>query len=226
MLLFCFDVDFRDAGKGLVADFAEGDNFQVAGIDRGVQFQRLWSSGIGWELAFKGRLTPVFRVIAQINLILFEPTVAHILTRGVNHGGNILRLFEVDDQEMRMARSTAAVTTVPESVRLAVDGVNWFALIRLKAAGSGGTGSGGTGFDAESAGPKKKLVGIAPFEPAEIQDLGDVIPNVLELKAKSKVPIQFQVRIELGDGTDLPAPPVAEQLNRILATVKEGFRVQ
>jgi len=74
--------------------------------------------------------------------------------------------------------------------------------------------------------PKNKLVGVAAFEPAEIQDLGDVVPKLLELKAKSKVPIQFQVRIELGDGTDLPPSSLAEQLNKILATVKDGFRVQ
>ena len=75
-------------------------------------------------------------------------------------------------------------------------------------------------------GPKKKLVGVAPFEPAEIQDLGDVVPKLLELKAKSKVPIQFQVRIEVGDGTDLPPASLAEQVNKILASVKDGFRVQ
>ncbi len=98
--------------------------------------------------------------------------------------------------------------------------------IRLKVATSGGAGTGGTGFDPGAGGPKKKLVGVAPFEPAEIQDLGDVVPKLLELKAKSKVPIQFQVRIELGDGTDLPPASLAEQLNKILATVKEGFRVQ
>jgi hypothetical protein len=98
--------------------------------------------------------------------------------------------------------------------------------IRLKVATSGGTWTGGTGFDTGTGGPNKKLVGVAPFEPAEMQNLGDVVPKLLELKAKSKVPIQFQVRIELGDGTDLPPASLAEQLNKILATVKEGFRVQ
>jgi hypothetical protein len=98
--------------------------------------------------------------------------------------------------------------------------------IRLKVAVSGGAGAGGTGFDTGTGGPKKKLVGVAPFEPAEIQDLGDVVPKLLELKAKSKVPIQFQVRIEVGDGTDLPPASLAEQVNKILASVKDGFRVQ
>ena len=42
----------------------------------------------------------------------------------------------------------------------------------------------------------------------------------------SEDPVPIQVRIELGDGTDLPPTSLAEQLNKILATVKEGFRVQ
>ncbi|HEY7311756.1 MAG TPA: DUF499 domain-containing protein [Gemmataceae bacterium] len=98
--------------------------------------------------------------------------------------------------------------------------------IRLKVASSGGAGAGGTGFDTGTGGPKKKLVGVAPFEPAEIQDLGDIVPKLLELKAKSKVPIQFQVQIEVGDGTDLPPTTLAEQVNKILASVKDGFRVR
>jgi hypothetical protein len=97
--------------------------------------------------------------------------------------------------------------------------------VALKVATSGG-GTGGGGFDTGAGGPKKKLVGIAPFEPAEIQDLGDVVPKLLELKAKSKVPIQFLVRVELGDGTALPPPSLVEQLNKILASVKDEFRVQ
>jgi hypothetical protein len=40
------------------------------------------------------------------------------------------------------------------------------------------------------------------------------------------VPVQFKARIELGDGTDLPPASLAEQLNKILAAVKDGFRVQ
>jgi hypothetical protein len=98
--------------------------------------------------------------------------------------------------------------------------------IRLKVAASGRAGAGGTGFDTGTGPAKKKLVAVASFEPAEIQELGDVVPKLLELKAKSKVPIQFQVRIELGDGSDFPPPSLAEQLNKILATVKDGFRVQ
>ncbi len=98
--------------------------------------------------------------------------------------------------------------------------------IRLKAAASGGASAADTRFDTGAGGPKKTLVGMAAFEPAEIQDLGDVVPKLLELKAKAKVPVRFQVRIEVGDGIALPPPAMAEQVNKILATVKDDFRVQ
>lgn len=48
--------------------------------------------------------------------------------------------------------------------------------IRLKVAASGGSGA---GFETGAGGPKKKLIGVATFEPAEIQDLGDVVPKLL-----------------------------------------------
>lgn len=98
--------------------------------------------------------------------------------------------------------------------------------VRLRVATSSGTGGGTGGFDTRSGAATKKLVGLAPFEPAEIQDLGDAVPKLLEFKAKAKLPIQFQIRIELGDGTDLPSPALAEQLNKILESIKDGFRVQ
>lgn len=95
--------------------------------------------------------------------------------------------------------------------------------VRLKVASGGGGGRGGPG----GPGPTpKKLGAVATFEPAEIQDLAEAVPKLLELKAKSKVPIQFQVRIELGDVVELPPAPLAEEFNSVLAAVKDGFRAQ
>jgi len=37
----------------------------------------------------------------------------------------------------------------------------------------------------------------AELEPSQIQDLGDVMPKLLEVKAKSNTPIRFHIRIEL-----------------------------
>jgi len=92
--------------------------------------------------------------------------------------------------------------------------------IKLAASGAGG-GVGGGG-----AGPKANvLVAIADFEPSELQDLGDAIPKLLELKAKANLALRFQVRIEVGDGKELPTPDMSAEVNKLLSEVKDGFEV-
>ena len=73
-----------------------------------------------------------------------------------------------------------------------------------------------------------KIFGVADaqLEPSEIQDLGDAMPQLLEIKAKSNAPIRVRVRVEVGDGQDLPPQETAEQVNTVLKEVKEGFQVQ
>jgi hypothetical protein len=95
--------------------------------------------------------------------------------------------------------------------------------VRLKMASSGGSSGGPSGG---ASGATKKLVAAAVFEPAEIQDLAEAVPKLLEIKAKSKVRISFQIRIELGDGTEFPAPLVIAEFNSVLEAMKEGFHVQ
>ncbi|MEX2119484.1 MAG: DUF499 domain-containing protein [Pirellulales bacterium] len=89
-----------------------------------------------------------------------------------------------------------------------------------------GTGRGGGGFEPGGQEASKKLVAVAPFEPSEIQDLSDAVPKLLELKARSNVPMQFTVRLELGDGQELPPSGIAGQVNEVLKGVKEGFEVR
>lgn len=73
-------------------------------------------------------------------------------------------------------------------------------------------------------GPKPKvLVAAADFEPAEVQDLGDMVPNLLEIKAKTNTPMRFHVRLEVGDGTTLPPKEVTTEVDGVLRKVKEGF---
>ena len=92
--------------------------------------------------------------------------------------------------------------------------------VKIKMA-SGGTGGGGGG-----TGPNANvLVAVAEFEPSELQDLGDAIPKLMELKAKSKLALRFQVRIELGDGTEMPTPEVSAEVNKLLSEVKDGYEV-
>lgn len=88
-------------------------------------------------------------------------------------------------------------------------------------AGIGGGGAGGTG-GAQS----NFLVASADFEPSEIQDLSDLVPQLLDFKAKAKMPLRFHVRLEAGDGTQKPSPEATAELNNLLDGLKDGFEAR
>lgn len=70
------------------------------------------------------------------------------------------------------------------------------------------------------------LVAYAELEPSEIQDLGDIVPQLLEIKAKADIPIKFLVRIELGDGKEAPPDDVVKRINELLSNMKDSFRLE
>ena len=72
----------------------------------------------------------------------------------------------------------------------------------------------------------KLLIASAELGPAEIQDLGDAMPDLLKIRTKANAPIRFHVRIELGDGKTLPSGEAANAINEILKKVKEDFLLQ
>jgi hypothetical protein len=69
-------------------------------------------------------------------------------------------------------------------------------------------------------------VAHAELEPSEIQDLAEIIPNLLELKAKFTIPLTFRVQIELGDGKERPSEEAAKAINKLLKELKDGFELQ
>ncbi len=71
-----------------------------------------------------------------------------------------------------------------------------------------------------------RLVAYAELEPSEIQDLGDIVPQLLEIKAKADIPIKFLVRIELGDGKETPPDDVVKRINELLSNMKDSFRLE
>lgn len=87
-----------------------------------------------------------------------------------------------------------------------------------KGAGNGGN-PGGAGGTATT-----KLVASAEFEPSEIQDLADLVPKLLDFKAKANVPLRFHVRMEIGDGTQKPSTATAAELNKLIQGIKDGFK--
>ncbi len=96
--------------------------------------------------------------------------------------------------------------------------------LRLKVAAGEAAGRGGIRPDGGVA--TKKRVAVAALEPSEIQDLADAMSMLLEIKAKSNVPITFNVRIEVGDGQNRPSDEVVARINEFLSSVKPEFKVE
>jgi hypothetical protein len=97
--------------------------------------------------------------------------------------------------------------------------------LKVAAAGAGGFGGGARGGFTGAATGTKCLVATAELEPSEIQDLGDIVPQLLEIKAKTDTPIRFQVRIELGDGKNPPPVGATKEANDLLKGVKDGLEL-
>lgn len=88
--------------------------------------------------------------------------------------------------------------------------------VKLKESKGGGKGP--------AKGADKKRVAEADLEPADIQDLADAVPKLWEIKAKSNVPITVHVRIEVGDGKETPPQEVVDEINTLLADLKDELQ--
>lgn len=94
--------------------------------------------------------------------------------------------------------------------------------LKVASAPAGRPSVGGIG----PATPSKCLVAHAELEPSEIQDLAEIIPSLLKLKAKFNTPLKFQVQIELGDGKEKPSEETAKEINKLLTDLKADFKLE
>jgi hypothetical protein len=95
--------------------------------------------------------------------------------------------------------------------------------VKFKGTAGAGAGSGGDRF--KEKGASYIVVASAQLDPSQIQDLGDAMPKLLEIKAKASISIRFQVGIELGDAKTRPKDETVDEVNQILRTVKEDFQL-
>jgi hypothetical protein len=58
-----------------------------------------------------------------------------------------------------------------------------------------------------------------------MQDLGELIPALLQIKAKADIALKFHVRMEVGDNNTRPSDAVVQELNKALKELGEDFRV-
>jgi hypothetical protein len=73
---------------------------------------------------------------------------------------------------------------------------------------------------------KNVLVASAELEPSQVQDLGEIMPDLLKIKAKANTPLRFHVDIEVGDGKTPPSKEAANAFNKVLKKVKEDFQLR
>ncbi|MBI4679539.1 MAG: hypothetical protein HY748_18355 [Elusimicrobia bacterium] len=98
--------------------------------------------------------------------------------------------------------------------------------VKFKVVAGTGTGVGPGEPGGGTRGETRVLAASAELEPAQVQELGDIMPKLLTIKTKMNVPIKFHVRIELGDGKNLPPAEATKQANTLLKNVKEGLELR
>ncbi len=98
--------------------------------------------------------------------------------------------------------------------------------IKLKVASSSGHGKPGKQKPDDEVSEPNKLVATAKLEPAEVQDFGDLIPQLLEIKNKFALPVEIRVRVEVGDGNNLPNAESVAAINALLEDLKDGFTLR
>jgi len=69
------------------------------------------------------------------------------------------------------------------------------------------------------------LCAEADLEPSQIQDLGDIVPKLLEIK-KAGLPIRFRMRVEVGDGKTAPPENAVKEVNTLLRDVKKDMQLR
>lgn len=78
---------------------------------------------------------------------------------------------------------------------------------------------GGSGGGSTPKPDRKTFVAEAELTASEMQDLGDIIPKLTDVKAKTSTPIRFVVRVEVGDGASTPSEDTKKLYDAVLANV-------
>jgi hypothetical protein len=63
------------------------------------------------------------------------------------------------------------------------------------------------------------------LKPSEIQDLGDIMPKLLEIKNKANIHLAFRIQIEIGDGETQPDDDTIRSINLVLKDISDKFQL-
>jgi len=102
-----------------------------------------------------------------------------------------------------------------------------FAAFKVSEQSGSGTGSGFSGASgAGESGRHKVLIANSPMEASQIQDFGDALPKLMDIKNKYGIPLNFQLRVEFGDGEVTPPPDAVQKLNTLLKGIKDDLQLK
>ena len=104
-------------------------------------------------------------------------------------------------------------------------------LVKLAVSSTGG-GAGDTTIGGSVSGGGTKpikspqtLVASGELEPSEIQDLGDLVPELLKIKDSAEAPLVFRIQIDFGAELKVPPPAEIEKINALLGKLKQGLKL-
>jgi hypothetical protein len=66
-------------------------------------------------------------------------------------------------------------------------------------------------------------VANAELNSDQVVDLADIVPKLMQIKAKANVPMRFTVSIKVGDEKAAPTATVKKEIDALLEQIKEGF---
>ena len=84
----------------------------------------------------------------------------------------------------------------------------------------------GTGLGGSEPEKAEGNIAIVELEPNQVQDLGDIIPALLEFKTKYDADVKFTVSLQLKCSKDKISPDVIKQLNDLLSGVDKGLKFE
>ena len=90
----------------------------------------------------------------------------------------------------------------------------------------GGAGLAGEGGVTDGTSAPGVRVGSSALEPHELQDLVDAMQQILEVKAQTGVPVQFHLRVEVGETGGADPTEAVEQISMILGDIKDDWCIQ
>ena len=113
-------------------------------------------------------------------------------------------------------------------IQLAVDSASWpcdySGAKQVKLVFEGvGKGTGAAGGEQEKA---EGNIATVELEPNQVQDLGDIIPALLEFKTKHDADVKFTVSLRLNISKEKISPDVIKQLNNLLAGVDKNLKFE